>query len=878
MLVRRAVVLSLLILLATALPSNLKLVFAEGRLPTLTFVCHDNNWEDGEYCGRDAVVATGGWTLPSPPAASAVPDMNHDCVVNGLDFALFVPQYAGSGMSGPDLSSDFNNDGTVTSPEFSFINSRVGHTAVPCNPTAIPVLCDGNLFISDSPSSVADNANKPIGVYTAYFIIQGVTNAQWVELSVKSSANVQVLAFQYYNPADTGQSFLSCNGMQTMGFWLAAPASGTATVGKVVYQVNDTNPGFLTISPQTCAFTRNRWTTAAIPQVSHEFATVGSFGINGPTPGPTPACTPIGTVTGNVYADVSNDCVFNGNDTPVSGRRVVLTPGPYFGFTDAAGNYSIAAAPGDYTVSVANYNDPWKQLSDCQTAALPVTVVADATSGGNNFALKPFGTIKGRVYRDYDNSTQCVFDGIDFALANRTLQFTPGGYTTLSDALGNYSIKLPTGQYLVTAAVGANDPFAVRNSCFGGFYLVNVGTNATMTGNDFPMQLLPGVCSVSANIVFHAINDVPSPCSRPYRGPCATVENEYLVTVRTNSQLMSATIPANSVVDVTLDPAFSINSVSSTANFAVIGSPTPNRRLVQLQDPLNPGDQRTLVIRATPATDGNYSHSVSYNAGGVCSPVAVTRADESKCTSCDPNDMAVQPACGVNNEILPGKTMTYTVRFENIGLGAAHNIYIEDVLDADLDPSSLLIVSSSHTVTGVQMSTGNKLVINFDGINLPGTGSAPANKGYVMFSLDQKPGLVDGTTISNAASIFFDFNAPVVTNTTTSTVQTNPCAVTGVETRPQPMAHYMGPNYPNPFNPATTIDYALASPEMVSIAVYNIRGELIRTLVSERKLAGWYSVEWDGRDQRGNPVASGVYVTRMRAGSFADSKKLVLLK
>jgi flagellar hook assembly protein FlgD len=88
----------------------------------------------------------------------------------------------------------------------------------------------------------------------------------------------------------------------------------------------------------------------------------------------------------------------------------------------------------------------------------------------------------------------------------------------------------------------------------------------------------------------------------------------------------------------------------------------------------------------------------------------------------------------------------------------------------------------------------------------------------------------------------------------------------------------LGQNYPNPFNPSTTIEYGLKSRSEVSIGIYNVNGQLIRVLVSESKPAGIYSIEWDGRDQRGTPVASGVYLSRMRAGAYLETKKLLLLK
>jgi|SaaInl7_200m_RNA_FD_contig_71_790569_length_7891_multi_9_in_0_out_0_2 predicted CXXCH cytochrome family protein len=85
-------------------------------------------------------------------------------------------------------------------------------------------------------------------------------------------------------------------------------------------------------------------------------------------------------------------------------------------------------------------------------------------------------------------------------------------------------------------------------------------------------------------------------------------------------------------------------------------------------------------------------------------------------------------------------------------------------------------------------------------------------------------------------------------------------------------------NFPNPFNPATTIRYSLAQPGDVKVVVYNTLGQEVRTLVNHYRLAGEYSVKWDGRDSGGREVASGTYMYQMTAGDFTNSARMVLLK
>ncbi len=93
-----------------------------------------------------------------------------------------------------------------------------------------------------------------------------------------------------------------------------------------------------------------------------------------------------------------------------------------------------------------------------------------------------------------------------------------------------------------------------------------------------------------------------------------------------------------------------------------------------------------------------------------------------------------------------------------------------------------------------------------------------------------------------------------------------------------PQSFILGDNYPNPFNPSTAIEYQLPQASDVTIAIYSITGQLVRTLVNERQSAGHYTVVWDGRTDAGQSAATGPYFYRMRANDLAQTKKMLLLK
>lgn len=93
-----------------------------------------------------------------------------------------------------------------------------------------------------------------------------------------------------------------------------------------------------------------------------------------------------------------------------------------------------------------------------------------------------------------------------------------------------------------------------------------------------------------------------------------------------------------------------------------------------------------------------------------------------------------------------------------------------------------------------------------------------------------------------------------------------------------PEGFNLGGNYPNPFNARTTISYSLPAEAEVNLDIYNITGQKVRTLVNKRQTAGYKTVMWDGRDESGQPVSSGIYIYRIEAGEYRATKKMTLLK
>ena len=202
----------------------------------------------------------------------------------------------------------------------------------------------------------------------------------------------------------------------------------------------------------------------------------------------------------------------------------------------------------------------------------------------------------------------------------------------------------------------------------------------------------------------------------------------------------------------------------------------------------------------------------------------------------------VKTSTGIKN--LDSQVQLSTGVYYNIVVlynGSDFEIYINGELDASSSWSGLI------STTSLDLTIGQYL---------------PNNSGYNF------KGVLDDIRIYDYAL-------------TITEIQNLYCDNTGIEdltTKSIPDQYILYQNYPNPFNNITTINYQLKETGHVTIIVYNVMGQTVMTLVDENKPPGYYSIQWDGKNNKGLSVTSGLYFYKMKTGEFAQRKKLVFLK
>lgn len=370
-----------------------------------------------------------------------------------------------------------------------------------------------------------------------------------------------------------------------------------------------------------------------------------------------------------------------------------------------------------------------------------------------------FWNIGGRVFRDSD--ADCIVDSSESKFQNIKLNLYNNSnlvQQTFSDLYGNYFFYTSTGNYVYQVDT-SNVPYSI--TCpLATSYTSSISTaSANYFDKDFALECKPGF-DIGASSITQTSGQFRPANNAAVKISAGDLSNQY--------NLHCASGISGTITVVINGPASYINSVPgalipvvngdtlvySIADFDTVNFSSDFVFVVQTDTTAQIGQQVCFDVSVTPtAGDNNPSNNFYSHCFNLIN-------------SFDPNDKQVSPVGAIDST---QEWLTYTIRFQNTGTAPAQHIYILDTLDNDVDESSIQLLAYSHEP--LTQVIGNVVRFNFPNINLAdSTNNEPESHGYVQYKVKPNRNLSAGTQINNAAYIYFDFNAPVQTNTVSNIV------------------------------------------------------------------------------------------------------------
>ena len=266
-----------------------------------------------------------------------------------------------------------------------------------------------------------------------------------------------------------------------------------------------------------------------------------------------------------------------------------------------------------------------------------------------------------------------------------------------------------------------------------------------------------------------------------------------------------------------------------------------------------------LVLPAASGGTGELTYSVSALPAGLAFDAA-TRTLSGTPTAA--TDGAVDVVYTVTDEDGTTDALTFTITVNE-------RVTFDDFFN--LFGSSKVVPTASHGVTEIREFIVGQRV---EGLVLP-----EASGGTVPLTYSLSPALPAGLAFDAVTRTIEGTPRAAAETVYTYAVTDANGASASLSLQTLPTSFSLVDNFPNPFNPTTTIQYALPQAADVELTVYNVVGQVVRTLVAERQSAGRYAVEWDATDDSGHSLSSGMYFYRLQAGGeFREVKKMLLLR
>ena len=407
----------------------------------------------------------------------------------------------------------------------------------------------------------------------------------------------------------------------------------------------------------------------------------------------------------------------------------------------------------------------------------------------------------------YDANQNQIFDSTEYFLPGARLDVLPSGIAAFSKSNTTSFTYLEEGEYQLEFNTSNNPGWSLTTD--SSLYHLTIDSNYVVDTFQF------GVFPINQTSEMHS----------SLTGPSARC-GEF-ITFETYAKNIGTTITDGTIW-------MEIDSNINSINFIDLPDTTIGTNLVGWYFEnlfLGHGISKKINLQIPAPPNFTLGDSLYFNTyiefsdiNGIATSNVFDYRTEVRC-SFDPNDKLVNPSRN-NNLTLFEEDLVYTIRFQNTGNDAAYDIVIRDTLDGNLNPTSFKVLSTSHPISLLtSMEDDQYLTFNFENIYLPdSTADFDGSQGYVSYKISPKMGLMEETVIENTASIYFDFNPPIVTNTTENVMVSElPTSV-----------HYIGGQkdmkieiFPNPIFDHLFIKKE--KPDLLEYQIIDVNGRLVLT-------------------------------------------------
>lgn len=565
-------------------------------------------------------------------------------------------------------------------------------------------------------------------------------------------------------------------------------------------------------------------------------------------------------ITGSVHLDPQSDCLPDPTEPALANWLVQATGNYSFAtLTDAGGHFTLPVDTGSYQVTVTPPGPYWDVCNSpasvtisafYDTLALEFPVQADEECPylevdisapflrrcfDNNYAVHycNYGTVMAE-----DAYVEVTLDPY-LTYQSSTIPFSNQNGNTLTFDLGDVAVN-ECGDFQITAYLDCDSTVLGQTHCTEAHIFPDslcILTNTAWDGSSIEVD----VECAGDSVVFIITNTGTGNMAQPL---------DYIII---EDQI------------VLLQGDFQLNSGQTTT--VTVPANGATFHLEAQQSPEHPSG--TASVGATIEGCGGWMSLGFFIQWPTNNPNPFVDVDcQPNIGSFDPNDKTAFPEGFTEQHLIePGTDIEYLLRFQNTGTDTAFKVVVADVLPPELDLATVRPGASSHPYT-YSISPEGRLVFTFENILLPdSTTNEPGSHGFVRFRVSQVPGLDWGNQIANSALIYFDFNAPIQTNTTIHRIgQIFPWTLVGT-TPPVFSPKSQIRILPNPLTDSALLQVEGIEPGHLRLVLTNMTGQVLR----EERTFG------TGLEFRRGELASGVYFFKIeRDGKWIGSGKLMV--